>query len=333
MRLINGSPASDEGSSVDVLGIDISKAEFHACLIQGDRQSAHSFPNNAAGYRQLHRWLRNRDVTKVHACMEATGSYWLAIATDLYENDIRVSVVNPSRTALFARSQLRRTKTDSVDAQMIAQFCQTQKPHLWNPPAPQILDLRALLSYRHQLVEQRLKLKQIVSDVQSNRALQNINALHLQSLGETIDGVDEQIRATLKASADLEMRVARLESIKGFGWLTSVTIVAKLPMQQLRNAKAAAAHAGLAPSQRQSGTSVHGKERICKTGDSELRRALYMPAVVAIRHNQILMAFAARLRERGKPIKVIIVAVMRKLLVLAYTLLKDLDQPTLIASA
>jgi len=90
----------------------------------------------------------------------------------------------------------------------------------------------------------------------------------------------------------------------------------------LRDGKAAAAYAGLAPSERQSGTSVLGKTRICKTGNGSLRRDLYMPAVVATRHNVILRAFADRLKENGKPPKVIVIAVMRKLVVLAFTILK-----------
>jgi transposase len=98
---------------MDVLGIDISKDDFHACLLQVGRQRAHSFPNNHSGYRQLSRWLKNRGASEIHACMEATGPYWRGLATSLFENGVRVSVVNPARTAMFARSQLRRTKTDT----------------------------------------------------------------------------------------------------------------------------------------------------------------------------------------------------------------------------
>jgi transposase len=126
----------------------------------------------------------------------------------------------------------------------------------------------------------------------------------------------------LKVHGDLRAGVEALESVSGIGFISAVSIVAKLPVERLRDGKAAAAYAGLSPQERQSGTSVQGKAHICKTGNAALRRDLYMPALAAIRHNPILSAFATRLRERGKPSKVIIVAVMRKLIVLAFTLLR-----------
>lgn len=312
---------------MDVIGVDISKADFHACLLQESRQSARSFPNNRAGYRQLQRWLRNRDASEVHACMEATGGYWVGLATALFESGIRVSVVNPSRTAMFARSQLRRTKTDEVDAEMIAQFCQTQEPPAWSPPTPQSLELRGLLSYRQQLVQQRLRLKQVAGEVHVGRELRKLHVAHMKNLDDAIEGVEQQIRAMLKTTPELAAQAARLTSVKGLGLITAAALIAKLPMDRLRDGKAAAAYVGLSPRDRQSGTSVHGKPRICKTGDAELRRDLYMPAMVAMRCNPILAAFAARLKERGKPSKVVIVAVMRKLVVLAYKLLKESGDP------
>jgi transposase len=149
-----------------------------------------------------------------------------------------------------------------------------------------------------------------------------LHTKHIKVLNETIDVVEGQLRQTLKTNGNLSTQHAKLESVDGIGFLTAATLVAKLPVDRLRDAKAAAAYVGLTPRERQSGTSVKGKPRICKTGDATLRRDLYMPAMVAMRHNPILAAFAARLKERGKPPKVIIVAVMRKLVVLAFNLLK-----------
>jgi len=333
MRLIVGSPLDGEGSSVDVLGIDISKADFHVCLLQGDRAKPKSFPNDRTGYSHLRKWLREQKVAQVHACMEATGGYWLGLATALFESGMRVSVVNPSKTAFFARSQLRRTKTDKVDAEMIAEFCKTQDPGLWQPPAPEILELRALLSYRHQLVAQRKSLEQTVRDIHAGKELRELHSALLKSLNETVDAVERQMREVVKAHENLKTGVARLEAVKGIGPLTAAMFVAKLPVDRLRNGKAAAAYVGLSPSERQSGTSVHGKPRICKTGDAELRRDLYMPALAAKRHNPILAQFAARLNERGKPPKVVTVAVMRKMVVLAYELLTAPEDAKLEATA
>jgi transposase len=160
---------------MDALGIDVSKADFYACLLQGQRRTRQSFSNTAGGYQRLQRWLKNRRAGKIHACMEATGAYWIGLAAALYEAGITVSVVNPSRTALFARSQLRRTKTDQVDAEMIAEFCRTQRPDAWSPPPAHVRELRGLLSYRDELVAARVRLKQIAGEIEATKALKRLH--------------------------------------------------------------------------------------------------------------------------------------------------------------
>jgi len=311
-----------ESSSVDVLGIDISKADFHACLIQGKHLARNSFPNAPVGYRRLRTWLRNRGCDNVHVCMEATGAYWKGLATALYEAGTAVSVVNPSRTVHYARSQLRRTKTDRVDAEMIAQFCKTQRPDRWNPLAPEIEELRGLLSYRNHLIDERLRLRQMASQIHVSAEFQKLHAKQLQGLKQSVTAMEKQLLRFVKAHRDLNRRVEKLQQISGFGMVSALAIVAQLPVDRLRNPKAAAAYVGVTPRERQSGTSIRGKAHICKTGNGSLRRDLYMPAMVAMRHNTILKVFARRLKERGKPAKLIVVAVMRKLVVLAFTILK-----------
>lgn len=312
---------------MDVLGIDVSKGDFHACLLQEKGQAKKSFSNAVAGYRQLASWLKNRGASEVRACMEATGAYWLGLASAIHRSGATVSVVNPSRTALFARSQLRRTKTDRVDAQMIAEFCKTQCPPPWSPPAPETLELRGLLTYRDQLVSERIGLKQIIKQVHVGKELHRLHAKQIKSLDTSIEAIEKQLRALLRAHQTLATQVASLTAVRGFGFITAVALVAKLPAERLRDGKAAAAYIGVTPRERQSGTSINGKPRICKTGNASLRRDLYMPAMVAIRFNPVLQSFAQRLKERGKPPKVIIVAVMRKLVVLAFNLLKHNISP------
>jgi transposase len=309
---------------VNVLGVDVSKEDFHACLIQGGKRAKKSFPNAPAGYRQLRSWLKNRRCTQVHACMEATGAYWMGLATALHGGGALVSVVNPSQTVFFARTQLRRTKTDLVDAEMIAEFCERHRPTHWTPPPPEILELRGLLSYRDHLVGEQLRLTQLVSQIHVSRELQRLHARQLKMLKQSLTAVEDQLRMLVTSHPTLGEQVQALTAVSGIGLLTALALIAKLPMERLRDGKAAAAYAGLAPSERQSGTSVRGKPRICKTGNAELRRDLYMPAIVAIRHNAILRAFAERLKQRGKPAKVAVIAVMRKLVVLAFTILKRL---------
>lgn len=312
---------------MDVLGIDVSKADFHACLLQGGKRARKSFANTAAGYRQLFTWLKNRHCSSVHACMEATGAYWLELAQALHGAHIRVSVVNPSRTAMFARSQLRRTKTDVVDAEMLAEFCKTQQPLRWTPPAPETLELRAILAYRENLIAERTRFIQLRSQLHGGASLQHLHEDQLAHLERMIAATERQLRDLVKSSGTLQRAVDALTAVKGVGLILATSLIAKLPVAQFNNEKAAAAYVGLTPSERQSGTSVHGKPRICKMGNSSLRRDLYMPAVCAMRCNPIFAEFAARLREKGKPPKVIIVAIMRRMVVLAYRLLKSTAEP------
>ena len=316
---------------MDVLGIDISKADFHACLIQGTKRTKKSFPNRPAGYRQVRSWLKNRRCANVHACMEATGAYWEGLAKALHDAGDTVSVVNPSQTVFFARSQLRRTKTDSVDAEMIAQFCQERHPAAWVPPPPEISELRGLLSYREHVVGERMRLEQMATQIHVSKELRKAHAQQLRALEVTIAAVEKQLQALATKQPRIAQQVGALTTVSGLGFLTALSLVAKLPTERLRSAKAAAAYVGLAPSERQSGTSVHGKPRICKTGNAGLRCDLYMPALSAMRFNPILKAFAERLRERGKPGKVIVVAVMRKLVALAFTILKNLSSTAPVA--
>lgn len=316
--------ATDEGNpSVVYLGIDVSKADFHAYLFDETTCSRKSFPNAKAGYRQLIAWLKNRKVRSVHACMEATGSYWMGIAVALHAANFTVSVVNPSRTAMFARSQLRRTKTDRTDAEMIAQFCKVHAPEAWAPPAVEIMELRGFLAFRSQVIAQRTAMRQLTAQISMNPALQQLHEQQLAALQAMLDGVNEQMEALIRRHESLSKQVDILRSIPGFGPVAAASVVARLPIERLRDAKAASAYAGLTPAERQSGTSIHGKPRICKTGNAELRKDLYMPALVAMRYNPALREFAERLQAKGKPGKVVIVAVMRKLVALAYTLLKN----------
>jgi transposase len=308
---------------VDVLGIDISKADFHGCLLQGERSSARSFPNSKVGYQQLRRWLKNRKAVEVHVCMEATGAYWLDLATDLFKQKLYVSVTNPAQIKSFARTQLRRTKTDKVDARIIADFCRTLSPGQWEPLAPEVLEIRALLSYREQLVGDRLRAKQLGATVAGAHVFAVQNEQRIADLGAMIKTVDSQLRALISNATKLEDAARRLQTIPGVGWLTAAVLIAHLPMDRLRNSRAAAAYAGLTPCFRESGTSVHGRPRLSKIGNAKLRRGIYMAALAAMRGNSPLAVFGKRLKDAGKCGKVATAAVMRKLVTVAYAVLKS----------
>src|SRR3954465_2214738 len=140
--------------SLPVLGIDVSKLKFNVCLIREDAKLRHRvFANTQAGFTEMSQWLKKNHITQVHACLEATGTYSEALATYLYDNGHQVSVVNPAATKAYAGAQLSRTKTDKVDAELIARFCQTQKPQLWMPAALEVRELQALVRRLDSLIE------------------------------------------------------------------------------------------------------------------------------------------------------------------------------------
>lgn len=307
---------------MDVLGIDVAKSEFHAVLQSQPGHWHKAFANTAVGFKQLQNWLKNHRVAQVHACMEATGSLWLELALALRASGHVVSVVNPRRIKAYGQSQLRRTKNDPVDAQIIADFCRTQTPAHWEPPQPETLALRGLIDYRLHLVNERTRSKQMLAQLMNPVKAQPHILQHLVGLDELVEQMDASLRMFVATHAPIAAAVELVQSIKGVGFLTAATIVARLPYERLTNSRAAAAFAGLTPREWQSGSSISGKPRICKLGDGSLRRALYMAAISASRTNPAMVAFAARLRENGKCAKVILVAVMRKLLVTAFALLK-----------
>jgi transposase len=305
------------------LGIDISKETFHALLL-GDRgETKKVFPNTQKGFEQLIAWLRNRHASDVSICMEATGPYWESLALYLHGLGYRVSVVNPARIKAFAQSELLRTKTDAVDAALIARFCKSQNPEPWAPPPPEVRILQALMRHYEHLKTTRAQ--QSVYE-QSSEALVVKASIHevIATLDAQIAQVEKQIRQHFDDHPDLKRKRDLLISIPGIGETTAGSLLAEIPnLDRFESAKAVAAYAGLSPRQRRSGTSIHGRPRLCKTGNSRLRKALYMPAIVALRFNPVLRAFAARLTAVGKHKRLIIGAVMRKLLVLAYGILRS----------
>lgn len=309
---------------MDTLGIDISKLDFAACLLSDRGEARKAFPNNATGYKQLDAWLRNRKVSRVHACMEATSSFWEPLALHLHGQGHRVSVVNPARTKAFAQSELLRAKTDDVDAAMIARFARSHELPAWEPLAPEIRDLQAFVRHLEHLKATRAQQLVRLQTPGLPKAI-------VRSIRELIAALDAQIALVERETNDhydqhpeLKKRRNLLVSIPGIGKTTADLIVAEMPrIERFRSGKEVAAYAGLSPRTMRSGTSIRGKGRMCKTGNARLRRGLYLPALTAQRYNSRFTAFAQRLRDAGKHPMVILGAIMRKLLVVAYGVLKS----------
>ncbi len=307
------------------LGIDISKLKFNACLIHESGKLKHKvFPNNETGFEQLRQWLSKLGVERVHACLEATGTYSEPLALFLHEAGHRLSLVNPAAIKAFAASCLSRTKTDRVDAGLIARFTQAQQPPQWTPLPAEVRDLQALVRRLESLQEMRL--------MEENRLSSGITvAVVRQSVEELLTHLNAQIKRTEKLIRDhinkhpgLKEQRELLDSIPGIAATTAALLLSEITdIKQYRSARQVAAYAGLVPRERQSGTSVRGRTRLSKIGNARLRRALYFPAITALRCSPFFQAWAKGLQERGKSKMSVICAVMRKLLHVAYGVLKN----------
>lgn len=308
-----------------ILGIDISKLKFNVCLIQQSGKLKHKvFPNNETGFEQLSEWLLRQGVQRVHACLEATGTYSEPLALYLYEAGHTASLVNPAATKAFAQSSLSRTKTDRVDAELIARFCQAQVPPAWTPPSGEVRELQALVRRLESLIEMRvMEENRLSSGITVEVVKQSVEEL-IAHLSEQIKRTEELIRRHINNHPGLKQQSQLLDSIPGIGEATAALLLAELShIKQYRSARQVAAYAGLVPREHQSGSSVRGRVRLSKIGNARLRRALYFPAITAIRCSPFFQAWAEGLRERGKSKMSIICAVMRKLLHLVYGVLKS----------
>jgi transposase len=305
------------------LGLDIAKATFDAALLQDQRTYHRHFANTQDGFAQLQTWLRAHLTLPLHACLEATGCYGEPLALFLHQQGVAVSVVNPLRIKAFAQSELARNKTDKADAALIARFCATQRPPLWTPPPPERRQLQALVR-RLQSLEAMRQQERNRQDLEAADSLLAAGlAEHVAHLERQIATLQRQIQSHLQAHSSLCRQVELLQSIPGIGQKTAIRLLAEVPLLgQYRSARQAAAYAGLSPRRRESGSSVRGKTRLSKVGNAAVRRALYLPAVVAMRANPLLREFAQRLLLAGKPKMAVVGALMRKLLHQAHGVLK-----------
>lgn len=310
--------------SLQILGIDVSKLKFNVCLIREDGKLRHRvFANNPSGFTELSDWLRKSQVAQVHACLEATSTYSEALATYLYDCNHRVSVVNPAATKAYAGAQLSRTKTDRVDAELIARFCLAQKPQLWTPAAVEVRELQALVRRLDALIEMHTMEENRLSSAVSTAAVRDSIESLINHLEEQLKRTEKLIRKQINNHPGLRADRDLLLSIPGLGEATVARLMSEINFHQYESAKEVAAFAGLVPRLRESGKSVRGRARLSKMGTPRIRRSLYFPAITALRCNPVIKAWANGMRERGKCEMQIICAVMRKLIQLAFGVLKN----------
>jgi transposase len=306
------------------LGLDIAKATFHACLVrESGKLRLRAFANTAAGFSQLSDWLEKLGAGRAHACLEATGTYYEALAAYLHERGHTVSVANPAAVKDYARSRLSRTKNDRVDATLIAGFCSERRPPAWHPPAPELRELQALVRRLDSLVEMRTMEENRLSSGVTVAAVRASLEESIAYLTEQISKTERLIRSHIDSHPGLRRQHELLDSIPGVGEATAAALLAEVPdIKEYRSARQVAAFAGLVPRERQSGSSVRGRVRLSKIGNARLRKALYFPAVTALRCSPFFQEWAEGFRQRGKSKMAVIGAVMRKLVHLAYGVLK-----------
>lgn len=303
-----------------ILGLDISKATIDLALLRDGKIKSRKVDNNKAGFDELAQWLTSHGVKRVHACCEATGGYEEAVAIALADTGHCVSVVNPAQIHAFGHAELTRNKTDKQDARLIARFCASQRPPLWTPPPA---ELRTLLA----LVRDAQFLKDAIRQ-EANR-LETAHAdvvprieRHIAFLQLELNSLKKAIHNHIDHHDGLRKRRDLLDSVPGLGAETIPWLLAFLG-ERFDSAKQVTSFAGLNPQHRQSGSSVNGKSRTSKIGHAELRRVLYMPGVVVYSRAKVFKPFVKRLAAAGKPPKVIIVALMRKLLTIAWAVMKS----------
>lgn len=320
---------STPNSSTLCLGIDVGKDRLELALLEADeRCHTKSVRNDASGHAALLRWLgRFTDAssgrTAVHACLEASGGYEDEAAVALHAAGLTVSVVNPRRITGYAASQLRRSKTDAADAQLLARFCQRERPESWEPPSEEARELRRLTRALDALKQDRDRTRNRHSrhSRSSGAAREALSAI-LAAYAEQVAALERAIDEHLEAHPELARQRDLLVSIPGIGSQTAAIVMAELgDAGAFTSARSVAAFAGLVPRHHVSGTSVRRQPRLSKVGNARLRRALYFPALSAMRPGGAVHVFAERLLARGKAKMSVVGASMRKLLHICYGVL------------
>lgn len=299
----------------NVVGIDVSKAALDVAVLPSGEVA--QFANDPNGVEELSKKLKA--VAADLVVMEATGGYETAVATALVGAGLRVAVVNPRQVRDFAKATGRLAKTDRIDAQVIAAFGQAIEPEIVRLPDEDARELEALLVRRRQLVAMRVQEVNRLGLMQGAMR-KNIKA-HIDWLQKQIDRLDIDLTAGLRSSPAWRAKDELLRSFKGVGPNTSSTLLIDLPELGQLDRRLIAALVGLAPFNRDSGV-MRGRRSIYG-GRSHVRTMLYMAATTAIRCNPVIRPFYERLRSRGKPHKVAMVACMRKMLTILNAMVRQ----------
>ena len=316
------------------VGVDVAATSFEAAWQSADGPvgAAHHFVQTSTDWARFQQQLlaTGSAPPEMLLVLEATGSYWVALAVHLHAAGFQVSVVNPAQVHAWARSLTRRSKTDALDAQLLSQFASERRPAPWTPPPHVYHELRQRLVARDGLLEMRQQARNQLHALRQwpvvIAAVEEQLLTVIATLDTQLAALDRQVAALLKDGA-WAGSARRLASIPGYGPVTiGWILVATANFTTCPTAEALVSYAGLSPLQRESGTSVRGRAALGHGGHGRLRQATYMATLSAAQHNPAIKAFYERLRAAGKPIKVARCAAARKLLHLGFAVVtKDQD--------
>lgn len=306
------------------IGIDIAKHSFDAVFEQADTLHHCQFCNDVQGFHDLHHWVMtyHYSTDKPHMVMEATGNYWQALATWANAHNLNVSVVNPLHLHAYAKSLGIRTKTDKQDAKLLARYGRHEHPRPWQPKPAHINTLNALLRqlrhHKQSLAKERTRLETACPDTKPHT--QN----NIRYWQDSIERLELELWQLIDSNDKLTHRASLLATIPGIGKKTIPLLLALIgDGSDFATAKHLVSFVGLAPRHHQSGISIHKTSAIGFSGRKDIRQALFMPAVVVgFGRYPAFQRFVKRLEQQGKHKKQIIIAIMRKLLVIAYNVIK-----------
>ena len=300
----------------DTIGIDVSKDTLTAYWLS--QREHKQFPNGAAGVRALIRWAQGSKVTLV--IFEATGVYHRLLESNLAAKSVSFARVNPRQARRFSEGAGQLAKTDRVDAAMLARMGSLLELKADLPKSEILHDLKQLATARQGLIKDRTAAKARLNTATHPLLKKQLN-LRLRQIARDMAQLDAMIERVVSADKNLSDNINILTSIPGIAKVTAVAVLTEMPELGSLSGKQAASLAGLAPMSRQSGR-WRGKERI-QGGRACLRRAIYLPAIVATRCNPDMKAKYEHLIASGKCKKLAITAIMRKLIVMANALLRE----------
>lgn len=295
------------------IGIDISKQTFDTCFFDNEKWHHRQFDNKPSGFNQLVKLLNPED----WVVMEASGSYYLPLAEYLTGQGFKVSVVNPLIIKRFSQANLYRAKTDKKDAQTIAEYASKYELKKWNPESENTKKLRQLYTRREMLIKQIHQNERQFEAFEASGFIDKFLRSEIKNsikyLKNKLDKLEEEMDRI--ASEEYSETIENLRSIPGIGKKTAMMMcVITDNFRKFEHYKQLTAFVGFSPRIYQSGTSVKGKGHICKMGKSQIRKTLYMCSWTAKKTNKACQEMYDRLIEKGKPERVVKVAIANKLI-------------------